>query len=349
MLSPHPDPANVCQNQTQQGSAIWTEWLTPAPTFDENLATIESNLDLSFPDHQTLSTSSPPPSPPFLPFGASTSSATDPSTWATSPSRDNTKIRCRQCDTEFTGPYRKGNHARHVRLMHADKKGVYVCKAEGCSRQFARTDARLKHARKHHPGLHPGPVHRRRGQYSSTTSVTESTDTPETNFVGHQFQGGPQFQQYAELPTIPYPQTTTISHPEPPTIPYPEPQQTWVPTQPVLSQWSHGQSHVSGVERSSTTSTWDSSTVASSLLYDVGQWSSTPSQTCMSAGASTHQAHTKMDLQLTSSVAILELPRAARIVFSTLQARVDAVTYDKICDNAFFRWEDDARRIRVKQ
>ncbi|KAF2018996.1 hypothetical protein BU24DRAFT_110059 [Aaosphaeria arxii CBS 175.79] len=54
------------------------------------------------------------------------------------------------CTTTFTKGYRRGSHARHMRSHH-DNEGL-LCEA-GCGRCYKRSDARLKHYRKHHPHL----------------------------------------------------------------------------------------------------------------------------------------------------------------------------------------------------
>ncbi|KAF1850321.1 uncharacterized protein K460DRAFT_400389 [Cucurbitaria berberidis CBS 394.84] len=119
---------------------------------EDNLATIESRLCL--PTHASYS--SPPSPPTSLPWAAASS--------ATAPSTESRSICCRQCGVQFTGAYQRGNLARHVRHKHtAVKGGLYTCPADGCYKDFARQDARLKHARKHHPGLYPEPVQKKQG------------------------------------------------------------------------------------------------------------------------------------------------------------------------------------------
>jgi hypothetical protein len=56
------------------------------------------------------------------------------------------------CAASSTGSYRKGNLARHKRLIHS-RHEPYLCESAGCGRSFKRQDARLKHYRKHHPRL----------------------------------------------------------------------------------------------------------------------------------------------------------------------------------------------------
>jgi hypothetical protein len=60
-------------------------------------------------------------------------------------------INCGQCHVKFTGQYRRGNLARHVKHKHGKTK--ILCTAPGCVRVFARSDARLKHERHDHPEI----------------------------------------------------------------------------------------------------------------------------------------------------------------------------------------------------
>ncbi|KAF1837576.1 hypothetical protein BDW02DRAFT_577023 [Decorospora gaudefroyi] len=66
------------------------------------------------------------------------------------------------CGISFTGLYGKSNLHRHQRLKKCHVEGQdeqqYECKAAGCSKRYKRQDARVKHYRKHHPELAPGPV-----------------------------------------------------------------------------------------------------------------------------------------------------------------------------------------------
>jgi hypothetical protein len=73
-------------------------------------------------------------------------------------------VRCTQCHVAFTGAYAKGNLGRHLRHKHVlVKEVIYKCTVSGCDKTFARKDANLKHARKHHPGLHSDPIKRKQG------------------------------------------------------------------------------------------------------------------------------------------------------------------------------------------
>ncbi|KAF1840995.1 uncharacterized protein K460DRAFT_410388 [Cucurbitaria berberidis CBS 394.84] len=69
---------------------------------------------------------------------------------------------CEMCDATFTGEYRRGNRQRHWRLKHGQAQGqeerIYPCEADGCSKVYKRQDARLKHYRKKHRSMAPGPA-----------------------------------------------------------------------------------------------------------------------------------------------------------------------------------------------
>ena len=66
------------------------------------------------------------------------------------------------CKVTFQGSYAKGNLARHRRLKHGGSMHQfgpeYRCDEPGCSKSYRRQDARLKHYRKAHRHLAPGPA-----------------------------------------------------------------------------------------------------------------------------------------------------------------------------------------------
>jgi hypothetical protein len=129
-------------------------------------------LRYTSPDTAAFFSSSPPTSLPF----AAASHLTLSSTLPTDLNADIDTVTCAQCDQDFTGTYRNGNLARHVRQKHAaGNRSAYECTAQGCSRVFQRPDARLKHARKRHPELRLPPVQRRHGteHYPATPYVQE--------------------------------------------------------------------------------------------------------------------------------------------------------------------------------
>lgn len=65
------------------------------------------------------------------------------------------------CSAVFHGRYGKGNLARHMRLRHRVGTRLYICEEAHCDRCFNRSDARLKHYRKHHPYLAPKSLEHR--------------------------------------------------------------------------------------------------------------------------------------------------------------------------------------------
>jgi uncharacterized Zn-finger protein len=79
------------------------------------------------------------------------------------------------CSATFTGTYRRGNLARHLRSTHVtDKHAMYHCEADLCPKVFHRQDARMKHYRSHHPHLHSELGIRREARGSS--AYTETRD-----------------------------------------------------------------------------------------------------------------------------------------------------------------------------
>ncbi len=80
-------------------------------------------------------------------------------------------VRCQQCLTLFTGTYRKGNLARHIRDQHAVVKGKkFKCTDARCDKWFTRKDALLKHARVCQPGLHSEAVKRKKNNKTNATT-----------------------------------------------------------------------------------------------------------------------------------------------------------------------------------
>ncbi|RAQ99457.1 hypothetical protein DDE82_008232 [Stemphylium lycopersici] len=119
------------------------------------------------------STSSSPPSP-SLPHPVPSPS---PKHLNTSTIAAGNTLLCNVCKAKFTGLYRRGNLARHVKHQHANASKVpYMCRLAGCLKVFARSDARLKHERKQHPWLHPEPIERR--FYNTVSHEEPAADTP---------------------------------------------------------------------------------------------------------------------------------------------------------------------------
>ncbi|KAH7397202.1 hypothetical protein BKA66DRAFT_236324 [Pyrenochaeta sp. MPI-SDFR-AT-0127] len=305
---------------------------------EESIASIESRLCLPTYDSSTATTYSSPPSPPLPRPWAAASSATAPSTVSTSKYFESPNIYCGQCGVEFTGVYRRGNLKRHVRQKHTGTKGgPYTCEADGCYRVFARQDARLKHARKHHPGLHPEPVQRRQGHERELTTSQTAQDGAvpsyhsRSNPVLIQSRPNPEAQS-SMSPLVAFhtalPSSLDVSSAQ------------WhsVPPQPLTSA-NRGPS---------TSYTHGSSTVASSLVFDVGQWLPTPPQISLREGNLGHDARQKLQQEVTS-IEVEELPRAARVVFASLHAILDLDTYSRLCDITFARWERLLEQLRNEQ
>lgn len=81
------------------------------------------------------------------------------------------------CNAVFSGSYRKGNLARHIRLFHRREQAEYPCMESTCNRVFKRQDARLKHCRKHHPHIAlPAPNRRRMRSRSTYTLAQEAQE-----------------------------------------------------------------------------------------------------------------------------------------------------------------------------
>lgn len=59
-------------------------------------------------------------------------------------------LQCLHCDTSFSGVYRKGNRARHIRIKH---RSLPELSCSHCGQLFQRSDALRKHYRRKHPDL----------------------------------------------------------------------------------------------------------------------------------------------------------------------------------------------------
>jgi hypothetical protein len=69
-------------------------------------------------------------------------------------------IHCPSCSAQFEGVYRQGNYGRHKRQKHTGQKKEFSCEDSTCDKIFYRSDARLKHYRRHHPELAGGYIPR---------------------------------------------------------------------------------------------------------------------------------------------------------------------------------------------
>lgn len=309
---------------------------------EENLATIESRLGLSIPHGGTPLSTSPPSSPPPPPPWAAASNSTASSSLPIHKQADHGTISCGQCNVTFTGTYRRGNLARHVRQKHTEAKaGPYACAADGCYRVFARQDARLKHARKQHPGLYPEAVHRR-NEYGKESHTVHSCDSGTAVFP-------PTLYAQSRPILIPIPAnntrqnrsgiaTSTVEIGSPPSSHFSD-----------RGPWSQPST---GVGRSFTIDTIGSSSTASSLDFSVGQWLPPQQQPprCDGCVVRTTQETSRCDADaFLCPFEVEELPRAARIVFATLNGKLDSEDYSRLCDTTFRRWEALLQHLRNKQ
>jgi uncharacterized C2H2 Zn-finger protein len=77
-----------------------------------------------------------------------TSSMSKANSWVSESSQ---YLNCDHCNTPFTGVYRRGNLARHIRNRHAPK--LYPCPNSVCGKIYKRSDALRKHCMKAHGSL----------------------------------------------------------------------------------------------------------------------------------------------------------------------------------------------------
>jgi Zn finger protein HypA/HybF involved in hydrogenase expression len=90
------------------------------------------------------------------------------------------------CHALFTGTYRKGNLARHMRSKHATGDNeLFRCQYERCERCFQRQDAREKHYRKHHPRFRrPANERRAKRSFCANTETQGATSSQCDQTVG---------------------------------------------------------------------------------------------------------------------------------------------------------------------
>ena len=100
------------------------------------------------------------------------------------------------CTQEFSGEFRKGNMARHLRYTHGRGGPRYVCAETSCGRTYRRSDSLLVHYRKYHPWLASAP-----STHRFLDSVYREGD----------LKGKPQLPPHASL----YAQTHGLSDSEP--------------------------------------------------------------------------------------------------------------------------------------
>ncbi|KAF1956116.1 hypothetical protein CC80DRAFT_69424 [Byssothecium circinans] len=116
---------------------------------------VDTSRDMQSPGSPTIN---PPLNDQFLHIHPPVSDLEPSSPGSTTSSCTTRSLECifEGCGSRFTGEYRKGNMARHIRLRHAAGGRTYAC--AGCTKKFNRQDARLKHYRRRHPHLAPGPA-----------------------------------------------------------------------------------------------------------------------------------------------------------------------------------------------
>jgi hypothetical protein len=102
------------------------------------------------------------------------------------------------CDATFTGKYRRGNKARHMKIKHHSPNGlVFPCEHDYCHEAFGRQDARLQHYRKHHPHLAPaqrvarGPRNREVQENARETNAFEGDGNDRVSIIELNFSGYP--------------------------------------------------------------------------------------------------------------------------------------------------------------
>lgn len=91
------------------------------------------------------------------------------------------------------------------------------------------------------------------------------------------------------------------------------------------------------------------STAASSLDFNIGQWLPTSPQISVFPDGIVHEARQKLQREVNSSIEVEELPRAARIVFASLYTKLGSDTFSQLCDSTLTRWEGFVQRLRDDQ
>jgi len=123
------------------------------------------------------------------------------------------------CRATFQGSYAKGSLARHRRLKHGSHQNRdsrdYDCEEPGCSKSYRRQDARLKHYRKVHRHLAPGPA-LSRTKYradSDSGSHVRSVDDPDVGGSRSQYPYLPQSPSLSQLTKFFSPKSPSSSAP----------------------------------------------------------------------------------------------------------------------------------------
>lgn len=94
----------------------------------------------------------PSPSAAEIVARASRSPSPNPSINSATSSQSPAEVPCLEqgCKAMFSGKYRRGNLARHMRLKHVKEAGERLYFCEECGKAYHRQDARLKHYRRKH-------------------------------------------------------------------------------------------------------------------------------------------------------------------------------------------------------
>jgi hypothetical protein len=300
----------------------------PTSGLENHLASLEAKIHLPI-DNTTTYTSCPSSPNSSLPLPwATASSSTTPTAPPSIGATDDDIICCGQCGVEFTGVYRRGNLGRHVRHKHTQAKGgPFTCMAEGCYKVFARQDARLKHARNHHPGLHGEPIQRKQGHKTTayTTGASFTSHDGPTPVSTPRPYPLPLRSSNASVTAIHQGDSTVPTYHGLNTEPYPDPA-----SRPTASTRS------------------DLSTYNYGSVLCAGQWLPSLSNTSVYGESIIDEPHSKLQ-QVNSSISVEELPRAARIVFAGLHDNLDDRTYAKLCDATFTRLESVVQYLRDEQ
>ncbi|KAJ4376413.1 hypothetical protein N0V83_001696 [Neocucurbitaria cava] len=111
-----------------------------------------------------------------------------------------------------------------------------------------------------------------------------------------------------------------------------------------ISQFGIGTEPWHSVKESDATST-----AASCLDFNVGQWLPTSPQISVFPDGIVHEGRQKLQREINSSIEVEELPRAARIVFTNLYTKLGSETFSQLCDRTFTRWEGFVQHLRDDQ
>ncbi|KAF2623499.1 hypothetical protein BU25DRAFT_175783 [Macroventuria anomochaeta] len=149
-------------------SQPWSSYNVRQDSFTETESTNETPASSLYENDSTSTAQAFPPKP----LDSIPRSSSPPALSSASGVANSSTISCGQCGTDFTGGYRRGNLARHVRHKHGQANArSYTCRAPNCLHDFRRQDARLKHERKAHPELEHAPVEPRQHHEQSSSGA----------------------------------------------------------------------------------------------------------------------------------------------------------------------------------